>query len=286
RVPADRYGFNVSWDVNRALYHLGLLPYEMFSHPQELLSLLPANAAFDHPKAHDTVSLKFSDVFMDLGYVNGAEHRTYQALELIGERPWILERLALISLAKGETEAGRVLLQSLSRDLVYRKRARASLSRLEADPSLAGDKEVCHLRSIMMHEDCIGWPSYEEMFIQLLQDNRRNRMAFEYLMAYYLLVGRIDKVAANIVRLDDFGYSDIPRHYEEAILIYEAATRSRADLHGRSVSPRTLQRFRAFTEVWARYRGDRRAAWRALARDHRDSYFFYYQFHQSMGGRA
>ncbi len=55
-------------------------------------------------------------------------------------------------------------------------------------------------------------------------------MALEYLMSFYLLTRRIDRVAANIGRLVDCGYTEIPTLYEEAILLYQGYDRVRYDL--------------------------------------------------------
>jgi hypothetical protein len=100
-------------------------------------------------------------------------------------------------------------------------------------------------------------------------------MAFEYLMAYYLLACRPDKVAQNISRLDDFEYRGIPRHYEEAILIYTAATGKPVDLHGRTIRPETMQRFADFRRIVTRHGDDVASAMIETAEDHRDTYFWY-----------
>jgi len=113
------------------------------------------------------------------------------------------------------------------------------------------------------------------MFLSLLKANRRNRMAFEYLMAYYLLACRPDKVAQNISRLDDFEYRGIPRHYEEAILMQTAITGKTVDLHGRTIRPETMQRFEYFRRIIARHGADATSAMIEAAEDHRDTYCWY-----------
>ena len=41
-----------------------------------------------------------------------------------------------------------------------------------------------------------------------------------YMMAYYLLPCQVDKVAAHIHRLENFGFKKLPRYYEEALVIH------------------------------------------------------------------
>ena len=104
-------------------------------------------------------------------------------------------------------------------------------------------------------------------------------MAFEYLMAWYLLTGQLDKFIENLDRLDDFDYSEIPRHYEEAILIYEVLTDSKVDLKGRQICNKTYQRARDFSSISNKFRGRNEVtAMRATAPYFGDTYFFYYNF--------
>ncbi|MCK4284439.1 MAG: hypothetical protein KAX44_09000, partial [Candidatus Brocadiae bacterium] len=283
RVPADRYGLNVSWDVNRALYHTGRLRDEMFSYPQDGLSLRPPDPVAAPLDLSQTACMEYSDVLFDLGRVNESERAAYMALEYLGERPAILQRLALLSVARGEAEAARILLGALSQDLILAGWARRYLARLGKDPSLSADEEIGRLRSVMVTEDKVGTPPFEDLLLDLLRSNRHNRMAFEYLMAHYLLSRDLEGVARNIGRLDDFGHRDIPKHYEEAIVLHMAGTDSEVDLRGRSIRWETLSRFTEFCKMRDRHSGDRRRAWDALAKDYGDTYFFYYTFGSSGG---
>ncbi len=117
-----------------------------------------------------------------------------------------------------------------------------------------------------------------------LDANGRNRMAFEYLMGYLLLNGRLEEAIANIGRLSDLGYAAIPRSYEEAILLYESRTRKHVDLQGRAISSETRERFRGFYEALSSFHGDTAAARRAMAKDYGDTYFYYWTFTPA-GGR-
>ena len=276
RLPLNRYTLSVNWHVNRALYHTGGLPYEMFSYPQLPMGLMPVPHEMVDRETPPVIFMQCSDVLVDLGRINCSEHLAHEALAFLGYRPFILQRIALIHAAKGRMEAARIVLGTLSRDLVYGKWAKRYLSRLETDPLLSGDEEVERMRSLMMDEDNISPIPFETMLQYLLESNRQNRMAFEYLMAYYLLTGQLEKAVQNIDRLDDFDYPAIPRHYEEAILLYTTTTGKKADLHGRRISPQTIQRFRHWDQLLARHVGDRRTALAVLARYHGNTYFFFY----------
>jgi len=282
RLPLRCYDVGLSWDVNRALCQTGQLAERMFSYPQASLNLLPNVEAFKGPGAPLSASLEFSDAAMDLGYVNRAEHMAYEALEVVGERPYILQRLALTALAKGETAAGEVLLNALARDVVYGGWARRLLADLEADPTLSGRSDVQRLRVSTLAEDLVTWPDSGELLSRLLERNPQNGAAFEYLMAHLMLTGQLEWLAKEMGRLDELGYATIPRHCEEALLIYQAATGRPVDLGGRSISAASRRRFEAFVRMRVAYAGRGAAGMRALAGEFGDSYFFYNAF--QMGG--
>jgi hypothetical protein len=119
-----------------------------------------------------------------------------------------------------------------------------------------------------------------EIFLkELLEKNSHNHMTFEYLMAWYMLNRQLDSFVENLDRLDDFDYPEIPRLYEEAILVYHLTTRKNVDLKGRQVSDNTYQRARRFTDIVRGFnRDNKKGAMFAAAKDFSDSYFFYYNF--------
>ena len=287
-VPAERYTVLVQWEVNRALHHAGRLLDEMFAYPQSPYALMPTarSLGLGQSELPDTAYAKVSAVLFDLGRVNEAERRACEAMEFLGDRPDLIERMALIGVSKGQTEAARIWLGALKEDPVYRARATAYLGRLAAGPALSDDPQVQLIRSCRPVTDQVGGLTFEGMFTQLLEANRRNRMAAEYLIADHLLNGRLDKVASSVARLDDLGRPDVPRYLQEALLIYMTRTGLSVDLHGRTIGRDAAERYVAFDAAWARQRGDRWAVANALAADWGDTYFFYYYHSFGSSGRA
>jgi len=102
-------------------------------------------------------------------------------------------------------------------------------------------------------------------------------MAFEYRMAHRLVTCHFGKFISELRHLDDLDYPDIPRHYEEAILVYEDMKGENVELHGREISAETRQAFREFRTGLASLgtARDKAAIWNALAERFGDTYFFY-----------
>ena len=282
-VRPDRYDPLVAQHVNEALYHTGRLPHEMFRYPQQPdwlqldMELRPSLAAQSRRRMLvNGLYFQVGDLDLQLGLVNEAEREAHEALAVHGEHGQILYRLALINIIKEQSEAARVFLRALTRHWAYRRQAESLLERLEVDPSLSSDPTVKHVRAAMLLEDEAGFDvSGEWDYRALLNRNKHNRMAFEYLMAYYLLTGQLEELAENLPRLRDFGYPDMPRHYQEAILIYEDVTGKRADHCGYEISDQVRQQFTQLPKDMELGATDEAAA-DSVVRRYGNTYLFYF----------
>ena len=273
----------------RALYHSGRLGDELFSFPHRasgrtvpFLSL-PRDR---EPQLWDHAQI--ADLALELGDVNRAEHFAHELLEGAGEGPAVVHKLALINMVKGQTETARVFLNAQSEYLVGGGQGRSLLRRLEEDPGLDSDERVQQLRAVIFLEDDVAFIEKDpedaesvETLIALLQRNKRNRMAFEYLLARYLMSGQAARVVENLGRLADFGYREIPRHYEEAVLVHELATGARVNVPGFAVSEDARRRFAEFKRISRQFRNNPGEAMSHLAPRFGHSFFFYRTFGQS-----
>jgi hypothetical protein len=202
-------------------------------------------------------------------------------MELAGSSPAILEHLATIKMVKDQVEAAKVFLKALSKDLIFGNRGREILQRLEQDPELANDKLIQHMRSVALDKDNVSFDfGAGEFFQQLIGKNPDNKLAFEYLMAIYLLAGQVDQIVANIGRLNYLGYERIPRCYEEAILIHIGLGHTKINLHGWKLKPETISRIKEIDRIYKLQGGrhNEQGVKNTLGADFADSYFLYYLF--------
>ena len=255
--------------VTRALYHTGRLGHDMFSYPQHDNVLFLAN------EENRLAYWKKIDIYLDLGFLNVAEHCLAEALTKYEEHPSILKRLAVINLAKDNVGAAKIYMKKLGTTLFETKWANDYLKRIESDPTLFKDEYIRHLESMKTKNDYDSTNSAnEDILLDLLANNKKNQMAFEYLMALYLTGNQLEKVIENLHRLDDFGYSQLPPLYEEAILVYTGRTKMPVDLHGRQISAESRRRYNNFMKIY--YRTNPQMAMGTLAKEYGDSYLFYY----------
>jgi hypothetical protein len=245
----------------------------MFSWPQS------SDYLFLSDKKYKGMYWQIFDVFLDIGVVNMAENALTECLEGLGSRPMILQRLALINLAKGNLGSAKIYLGALSKTLFHADWAKQYLERLRTDPNLSDDRYIQHLRSLCLDKDC---PIYsllnEKTLLWLLEKNSQNRMALEYLMAWYMLNRYLGIFVQKIELLPDLGYAELPTHYEEAALVYAYGTRKPLHLSGYQPSPQLRQRIEDFSRILSGYGGDKQAASKELSKKFRNTYFLYYVY--------
>lgn len=258
--------------LHLALYHTGRLSEELFAYTNQTLGdLLPGLAAgLESCRAQ-------SRTLFELGLVSDAEHLAQEALEWDGDRPDLLRLLAEVNVLKDRPNAARVFLNRLGQAPFQRDWADACLRELPADPRLTNDPALAQIRAQMVTNDLAheGLPA-GALLRHLLGHNPRNQMAFEYLMADYLVAGQVDKVVEGLGQLDAFGYTGVPRHYEEAVLLFQRLKGVEVVLHGRQLRPETIRRFQQFSQAMNRRAYESAEGRRALARDFGDTFWYHY----------
>jgi hypothetical protein len=267
RVPMSPF---VACAAAQADYHTGLLTSRL----PALTS--PADLLLSNDKSLS--NWKKCDLYFDLGYVNMALHYLTESVEFYGERPVLLQRLALINLALGNVNTAKVYLGTLARAPFHAGWARGYLERLSSDPTLAGDAEVSRLRRLMVRTDSVVALSPEDELLMLLGANRQNRMAFEYLMTYYLLSKNLPDFVKNLPRLKDFPDLKLGPAWEEAILLAAGLSRQAIDVPDRSVGEDARQRVAGLTKRVQQYGKNMEQARTELAPEYGHTYTYYWFF--------
>lgn len=262
----------VACTAAQASYHVGTLA--------ERLPLLasPADLLLFEDKEHS--HWKKSDLYFDLGYVNMALHHLTESMEFYGERPVLLRRLALVNLALTNVSTARVYLGTLTRAPFQGGWARGYLELLKIDPTLAGDAEVGRLRRLMIRQDSVVALSPDQELLALLAANRQNRMAFEYLMTYYLLAKNLNGFVKNLPRVNDFPGFKITPMWDEALILASRLAGRNIGVPGHTLAPEATTRVESVTRVLQQFKDNPDAARKQLMTEYGNSYTFYWWFHE------
>ena len=183
--PNNQIGVTVQ---NLALAMHGMLLEHMFDYNQNgIAGLLP------DVKEDATSPLPTAEAFYHLGMINVAQRSVFEAQEAIldfQKSGRCYKRLAQTNLINGNYEVARKYLAALQKTLFYREWANETLPLLGDDKAIAQHPEYGRLRQMAYNDDFYFSDHVTpEMLESLYFSNTNNRLAYQYLLAYYLLTG-------------------------------------------------------------------------------------------------
>ncbi|MBQ8097650.1 MAG: hypothetical protein IJ551_10365 [Prevotella sp.] len=183
--PNNQIGVTVQ---NLALAMHGMLADHLFDYHQNgLLGLLP-DVGTDA-----TSPLPTAEAFYQLGMITVAQRTVFEAQEAIldfQKSGRCYKRLAQTYLILGNYEVARKYLMALQKTLFYRSWANETLPLLGDEEAIAQHPEYGRLRQCAYQEDFFfGDHVTADMLEKLYFSNTDNRLALEYLKAYYMLTG-------------------------------------------------------------------------------------------------
>jgi hypothetical protein len=254
--------------LHLALYHTGRLAEELFVY-QNMIEQAPFEGIGEACRAQ-------SQSLFELGLVNDAEHMAYEALQMEGDRPDLLRLLARINLLKGQPQAAQVFLNVLSLIPFQGERANETWPQMNLPARASESASASGMPTRVLTNDVLhdGLPVGRLLGV-LLTSDPTNQMAFEYLMADYLMDLDLKQAVGHLRFLDNFHYARIPRPYEEALLLFQELTGTVVDLKGRVVRPETLEHFRQFKAAVSQMDG-RAEDQATLAVNFGDTYWLFY----------
>jgi Family of unknown function (DUF6057) len=261
--------------TNLALYKTGHLGDRLFYYNQIGVPGLWLN------REGDEISLFLGgEIFYMLGNINEAYRWAFDAMVTNGQSPpRLLKQLVLISLINGDLAVAEKYLNILDQSLFYRNWAKHYRNYLNDPDLLLKDPEIAGKRHLLMHTDFIAGSNDSDIGLkQLLENHPDNRMAFEYYMSSLLLDKNLIAFAANIDRIKDFGYKEIPVHYEEALLIYMGYAKKNVVPQGYGIRKSTAQRFKDYAKAYSSRSGSPQTAAKSFHKSYGNTYWFYLHF--------
>jgi len=224
------------------------------------------------------IHAKSLELYLDLGCLNAAEKNAYELLSQEGPSPHVLEALVRIHLVKGQYESARIVFRALrecvgSGEYVHRwQPIITDPARAETDPLIQSWRKVTPARDSTMI-----WIS-PELVKDLLEDNPEHRLAFEYLMACYLLGNERAELINRLSLLKPLGYRELPRHYAEALLVDSLTTGKPVDSQGWAIPPDLQRQFHEIRSIVTQSRGNDQMVFDTLVPKYGDTYMFYSMF--------
>lgn len=263
----------VAFQTNRALSHLGRLSSEMFSFNQNW----GVSGLFLPDEARKFFSIQVSDLYWDMAFLNEAEHWAQEDHTNYTFGPRHLQRLAAINILKGNASLAAMALAALTKSILYQDWANEYKKFIEYPGLVDKYSQFVHLRDMQSAHNFIITAGYPARDIEmLLAQTPQNKTAFEYLMANYLLSFRLDEFVAKLASAPPRNEPYLPRHYQEAILVYLHSTQwKEREFLGKGIHPKTIEDFNDFANIIQHYRGDAATARAALQEKYGHTYWYY-----------
>ncbi len=265
------YSFIANLNYNLAISKAGRLTDDFF----DFFQIAGTDALYPDNEFLAERSFLAADFYYHLGYISEARHWAYESLVFYPYSLRAMQILVKIHLITREYKAAEKYLNILNRGLTGRDFVHTYSPYLK-DTSLTNTNiEIVEKRSFIPEEHELS-PYIQIRFQELLESNKKNRNAYEFLMLYYLLDSQPEKFLE--LYKDAATYFSRPVEiYEEAILMYSDSIKIPGKTNYK-VSSGTTARFKDFKQMLDHYKWNEMAAMNALYPRFGKSYMYYLRF--------
>ena len=266
--PEGMYTARTCRTVNRALYETKLLGAEMFAYPQS-----PGGGLLPVPYPDEPFN---ADTLMRLGAVDSARWLSEASLDQWGDRPFLVALLAKIAIVQRDWEAAERYLLILSKDITHGAEAKELLAKVQRRDPFREDADIQAIRANWLPGHVFNPRDVQGTLEALVRHNPKNQMAFEYLMAHYLLTLQLDVFARKVGQISQFGYQYMPTQFAEALVLHYSLTGQWQAIDDLPRDPVTLERSQRFIALVRQHGDNRRALAEAVSLEMPTSYFGYF----------
>jgi hypothetical protein len=213
------------------------------------------------------------------GLINEARRWAYEEMVVYGIRPQNMKMLVKTSLLNGNYRLTREYTGIMEKTLFYRNWAR-KYEKMTYDTSLIrSDNELRSKIKILPKDNFfIYLESPENNLPSLVDGDPHNKRAFEYMMSWLMLSKNVEILVNNIRLMKNMGYTRIPRHIEEAILIYYNSTGKYPDMDGLTISNEARLRFGQYFTAFVAARQNPSSLKQKMETEFGNTFWFYYHF--------
>lgn len=266
------YDFRVNFQVNRAYSHLGQLPDLLFNYPQRLGSY---GLFVDPSMMVGSSYMPTSDLYYDLGFMNESQHWAFEAQTLLPASPRILKRLVMINLVNRKYNLAEEFMNVLDKNMLCHDWV-SKYEKYVSDTTLAAsDKEIAEKRRFTPIKALVNMGTIDGLKL-LVERNKGNRMAYDYLLTLDLLDSHLTDFIDNLQYYKQYYSKSMPRSWEEALLVNIMKNKSfPAFVTEETVSKKCRQRILDFNKVVKSFNNNLPAAKSTLLRDFGNTYWYY-----------
>ena len=239
--------------LNLSLAKTGQLGDKMFNYDQHNVGglFLPFVREYVAP-------LMGNEIFYHLGLINASQEYAFESMETIpslNKSARIIKRLAETNLINGNYKVSEKYLNLLGKTMFYRKWAKETMKYLYNDDLINKHPDWGEKRKLMVKKDFFfKVQNIESTLNMMLKENPQNKIAFEYLMAFYMVNKDLRNFMNCIPMMEKMNYKEIPISYQEAIMyIIGLNTKNPMTNTPPYISENTKNRMKAYAGIYTTY---------------------------------
>jgi hypothetical protein len=217
-------------------------------------------------------------MFYDMGFIKGANYWATEAQTFEPYSPRILQRIALTSLLLEEYQISVKYLNILKSSFIYNKWASGLLEMANMKNNSALIKSLNKENIYKTEMLFIDNENPNHILLEILRESNHNKMAFEYLMSYYLLRNDLGNFYARLSNMVNMGYREIPKTYQEAAMIYYIRNDVPEVNIEYPLNMDTQKRFESFNKLLYEYKTNPELAKSAVHESFGNTYWYYLRY--------
>lgn len=262
--------------VNRALFFTDSLTTSLFKYDQRW----GVDGLFLTRQFSNDMLLPSTELFFDLAFVNEAIHYANEALAQNEHSPLLIEQLILANIASADSQAARLYVNVLKDYPTFQQRARMYEKHLNGTTNPDLEDLIALKRELMPFTDFkVNRQEPSEDLINILIDKPKNRMAYEYLMSYFLLNNDLASFVKYYSIGRNFSYGKVPKVYQQALLLYSYELgRVGRPIGNLRIEKEIVQQFNEYLSIIAQNQGNMDAALPELSEKFGQTYWFYIHY--------
>lgn len=266
--PVAHYYYNTALSENRMLCD------RMFFAPQDYGTMsisIPWNSQINISKMFRGVYFYYS-----LGLINEAHRWAFESMVIQGYRPENIKLLIKTDLINGHYRVAEKYINVLKRTLHYRSLAKKYEVMLLNPDLIRTDPELGEKIKLQPQENFIVTiRDPQKNIVSLLKSNPGNKIAFEYNMAWLMLEKNVVGVVDEMHKLTEMGYSEIPRHIEEAAIIFKSRAGLLPELNSLKISSEAESRFSEYLSSMKSFSRTKSTGGSEIKKELRNTFWYY-----------
>ena len=236
--------------LNLSLAKTNRLSSDLFKYRQN-----GTEGLFLNMKNENVETMMGNEILFHLGFMNAAQQYAFVSTETTAsmqKSARSIQRLVETNLINENYNVASKYLYLLENTFFYKKWAKSARNLIDNPELIAQHPVWSEMKKLSIKNDFFfNIKEIENALKIMLDEHPANRMAFEYMMTYYLLNKDLNSFMNNLYRIDKINYAQMPVIYQEAALFAISLINKQPDaVENFPVSQEVKTKMRAYADIY------------------------------------